>query len=95
MPIILIIVASLMLVVGFRGTGSHLGTLLKGDFTGKGNFGLWVLAFVIIGSVGYIPQAKKLSDTFLLIVMVGIVFANDRGTTGGFFTKFQQAVQTA
>jgi hypothetical protein len=95
MPIILAIIAIGCLLVGFQGTAGQLGTLLKGDFTGKNNFGLWVLAFIVIGSVGYIPGLKKLSDMFLLIVVIGIVFANDKGTSGGFFSKIQSAIKNA
>jgi hypothetical protein len=95
MPIVFIILAIGCILVGFQGTAGQLGALLKSDFTGKDNFGLWILAFVVVGSVGYIPQLKKLSDMFILIVIVGIIFANDKGSgsSGGFFAKIQSAIQ--
>jgi hypothetical protein len=95
MAIVLIIVAVLLIIVGVRGTGAQLLTLMKGDFTGKNNFGLWILALLIVGAVGYVPSLKRLSDMFIVLVIVGIIFANDKGTSGGFFTKFQSAIQNA
>ena len=90
MGFVLILMAVALIVTGIRGTYSQLFTMLGEDFTGKNNFGIWLFAFFVIGALGYIPAFKKLSDAFLLLVIIVIIISNDKNGQG-FFTGLQQA----
>ena len=91
MPFIFLFVGIVLIITGLRGTIGQLGALLKNDFTGKNNFGIWVFAFLVIGAVGYVPSLKKLSDSFLLLVIIVIFIVNDKNGHG-FFTNLSQTI---
>lgn len=76
-----------MVVSAVRNTNQDLVTLLKGDFTGKGNFIYWFLSILIIGAVGYIPELKPVSRAFLVLVVI-VLFINNRGV----FKQFTTAI---
>lgn len=63
--------------------------LLKADFTGQPNFVEWMLAIVLIGSVGYIPKMQPLARGFLVLVIIGMLLSNQ-----GFFEQLQKAFQS-
>lgn len=67
-------------------------TLLKGDLSGSHNFFYWILAILLIGSLGYIKNFEGLSRAFLVLVLVVLVLADDKQTNAGFFKKFQQSI---
>lgn len=94
MPFALLILGAVLLVAAVRGTQDDLFTLVKGDFTGNGNFLYWVVVLLIIGAVGYIPKLKPLSDAFLvlMVVVIFIKAGNPQSGTGGFFSKFTSAI---
>lgn len=105
MPFILLAIGAVFLVAGIRGTHADyqvdgvsypgLFTLIKGDFSGQANFLYWFAAIFLIGCVGYIQPLKKVSDSFIVLVIVSMFVAkSNNGVTGGFFTKFIQALQT-
>lgn len=56
--------------------------LLKADFTGQPNFVEWMLALVLIGSVGYIPKMQPIARGFLVLVIIGMLLSNK-----GFFVQ--------
>jgi hypothetical protein len=87
MPFALIFVGVLFLVVGYRGTERDLITLLKGDFTGPGNFIWWIVSIMVIGALGYVPKLKSLSDGFLVLVLLVLFISNP-----GFFSQFTRQV---
>lgn len=87
MPFILILLAVLFIAAGLRGTQGELFSLLKGDFTGDGNFIAWCVAVFLVGAIGYIPQFKPFSNAFLVLIVVSFIVRN-----GGFFQKFQDQV---
>lgn len=93
MPFALLIVGLVLIVAGVRntvednGTQKGLITLVKGDFTGNNNFTYWLVSILIVGSIGYISDLRKLSRAFLTLIIIGLLFSNK-----GFFTKFQQQV---
>lgn len=90
MPFILIVLGIMLLVVGFRGTQDDFLTLLKGDFTGSGNFIFWIVSIVVIGMIGYVPKLKGLSDAFLTLVILVLFLSH-----GGFFAQFNTAIRSA
>lgn len=88
MPYALLFVGILFLVVGFRGTQEEFLNLLKGDFTGEGNFLYWIVSLMVVGAIGFIPKLKPISDGFLVLILV-VLFLK-RGP--GFFSQFQSQV---
>lgn len=70
MPLALAIMGVLLLVVGVKGTYGDLAKLLKEDFTGSGNFFVWLLAVGVVGSIGYVPALQQFSRIFLGLVLV-------------------------
>lgn len=88
MPFALIIIGLTLLVSGVRGTNGDLFTLVKGEFSGNGNFAHWIVAILIIGSLGYIDGLQKLSRAFLVLVIVALFVKNGQG----FFDKFNKQV---
>lgn len=93
MPFAFIIAGIVLLTAGVRGQSNKLVTLIKGDLTGSNNFFYWILSILLIGSLGYIEDFKALSRAFLVLVLLVLVLANDKGTNGGFVVKFQEAVK--
>jgi len=95
MAIVLLILGAVMLTASVRNTVSTNGSqeglvdLVKGDFSGQNNFIYWVVSILIIGAIGYIPNAKQLSNAFLVLVIVALLLSK-----GGFFAQFQSALQT-
>jgi hypothetical protein len=89
MPIALAIAALLLIIVSVQGTEKEFGALLGSEFQGPNNFMFWLAALIMIGTIGYIPALKKLSDSLLLLVMIVIFLAN-----GGFWSKLTAALNT-
>jgi hypothetical protein len=85
MPFAFLIVGLVLVISAVRGTSSQLLTLLKGDFTGSNNFTAWMLAILLVGSLGYIKQIQPLSRAFLVLLVIVLLLSN-----GGFFAKFEQ-----
>lgn len=96
MPFALLIIGVVLLVSAVRNTQDDLFNLVKGDFTGQGNFVFWVASLLIIGAVGYIPKLKPVSDGFLILVLVVLFLkrGNPQGIGGGFFEKFTGALKS-
>ncbi len=88
MPFVLLVVGLVLIVAGFRGELSNLWTLLRGDFTGPGNFLYWFISILIIGSVGYIDRLRPLANGFLALVMIVLFLSNK-----GFFSQFTSALK--
>jgi hypothetical protein len=88
MPFVLIIIGAVLFVSAIQGTTGQLGTLVKGDITGQGSFIYWFIAILIIGAIGYIPSLKKLSDAFLVLLLLVLFIANK-----GVFAQFNSAIK--
>lgn len=88
MPFALIIVGLTLLVSGVKGTNGQLFTLVKGEFSGDGNFAHWIVAILLIGSLGYIQGLQKLSRAFLALVIVALFVRKGNGL----FDKFNAQV---
>jgi hypothetical protein len=89
MPYLFILSGSILIIAAVRNTNDQLLSLLKSDFTGKGNFIYWLLSILLIGAIGYIPDLKPVSRAFLLLVIVVLFLKN-----GGVFTQFVNAIGT-
>jgi hypothetical protein len=76
MAFFLLVIAAVIMVAAYRGTQPDLFAVLKDDFTGSGNFVYWALAVIIVVAVGSIPQLKRVSDAFLVLIVIVIVVRN-------------------
>jgi hypothetical protein len=91
MPFVFIIVGTVFIVSGALGTSSQFLKLLKGDLPG---FIYWMLAIGVIGALGYVNDFRGFSRALLALVLIVLLITEDKGTSGGFFTEFQQAIST-
>lgn len=89
MPLALVLIGLLFLIAAVRDQLSTLLGLIKGDFTGTGNFVYFVAAIVVIGAIGYSDKLKPLSDAFLFLVILVLILHNK-----GVFANLQSALQT-
>lgn len=87
MPFAIVIIGLLLVITAARDTHREFGTLLASEFTGKDNFFYWVVAILIIGSIGYYKPAKSVANGFLVLIAV-VMFVSNRG----FFAKLQEAL---
>lgn len=94
MPFAFLIVGVVLVISGVRGTSQDLLTLVKGDFIGKGSYLYWLIAILLIGSIGYIPSFKGFSKAFMTLILVVLVLkeGNPNGSGGGFFKQFQNSL---
>lgn len=95
MAYILLLIGLLAAISGIRGTQNELGKQVVSDFTGEGNFVYWVVAIFAVGAVGYIKGLEKLSDAFLVLLILVLVLAagNPGRSGGGFFEKFMEGIK--
>lgn len=94
MPFVFIVVGIVMIISGVRGKSQDLTTLVKGDLTGKNNFIYWIISIMVIGGLGYIKDLQTFSRALLALVIVVLILAEEKNGNGGFFTQFQNAVNT-
>lgn len=96
MPFAFIIVGIVLTITGVRGTSQQLLKLVKGDLTGTNSYLYWIVAILVIGSVGYVPTLKPLSRAFLILVLVVLVLREGKTSAsgGGFFQEFTAALKT-
>lgn len=80
---IILIIASVSnrLVAG----NPSLMSLVKDDFTGDAPFWKWILAILLIGSIGYIPNLRPISRGFMALVILVFALNNQ-----GFFVELQK-----
>jgi multisubunit Na+/H+ antiporter MnhG subunit len=85
MPFALIVIGAALFMSGIMDTYKQLGAQVRKDATG---YGLWSLAIIMIGSIGYFEPLKPFSRAFLTLIIIGILIANPK-----FFTEVQNAVK--
>lgn len=88
MPFALLVIGITLVVAGVRDTADDLFTLLQSDFSGNNSYIQWVIAIVIIGSLGYIDQLKTFSRAFLFLIIVSLFLKNGQG----FFDRFNRDI---
>ncbi len=79
MGLFVLVLGILLIATGVNGTISKAGDLLKGEFTGPGNFFTWMAAIIMVGMIGYVPKLRALSIAFLILVFVGILLTSGSG----------------
>jgi hypothetical protein len=96
-PFALLIIGLFLLASAIQGTQNFALKLIVGDFTGPNNFFYWVVALLIIGSIGYIDRLKPVSDGLLALVILVLILATgnpQKMASGGFFRQFTAALQS-
>lgn len=88
MPLFLLIVGIVFVTASVRGTHKLFFDTVKSDFTGPGNFFYWGMALWAIIAVGYFKPLRPLSNVFLTLVIVMMIFANR-----GFFDRFMEIMR--
>lgn len=79
MPLALLAAGLILLVSAMRGTTGDLFSLLKSDFTGPGNFLIWIMVLAAVGSVGYIKDLRPISNAFLVLILIVFILAANKG----------------
>lgn len=94
MPFILILIGILMLVAGIRNKSGQLIATVGDEFSGPGNFFYWIVALLLIGSLGYIDKVRPVSDALLALIIVALLLGAGKPTQtgGGVFTQLQAAL---
>lgn len=90
MPFALAIIGIVILISAIRGTSGALFSTLKSDFTGSGNFLYWVIAILVVGSIGYVKKLQPISSAFLALLLIVLFISNK-----GFFAQFQSGISGA
>lgn len=96
MAFALLIIGIFLLASAIQGTQDAALNLVVGDFKGPSNFFYWIVALLIVGSVGYVKRLKPVSDLFLALIILVLVLkrGNPSGAGGGFFAQFTAALQS-
>jgi len=92
MPFMLVILGIILADLAWLGADNivQAGSLLKSEvFTGNDPFYKWLGALILLGLLGYIPQARGLSTALLILVMLAIILSNKNFAS---FTKLIQKV---
>jgi hypothetical protein len=85
-------VGGLFLITAWRGKHKDLWALLKSDFTGEGNFFVWVLAIIMLAALGSFRPIRPVTDAFLGLVILVIVIAPYRNGRD-LFAEFRQQIK--
>lgn len=94
MPFALLVIGIMLVTVAVRNTQDTFIKLVKGDFSGQGNFFYWVIALVVIGAIGSVEKLKPLADALLLVILAALILTsgNPARPAGGFFKQFMSAL---
>jgi hypothetical protein len=84
MPLFFLGTGAVLVFVGLNGNAGQLYSLIASDFQGKNSFVYWLVAILVLGSLGYIRGLENLSKLFLILVVIVLFLDN-----GGFFQQFQ------
>lgn len=91
MPIVIVVIAVILIAVGVNNQIGNFISLVKGDFVTGSNgappFGVWALAIVLIGALGYYKPLKPFSNAMLVLIFLSIILANK-----GLFDNLQSAI---
>lgn len=94
MPLALIAVGLILLISAMRGTTGQLFDLLKNDFTGPGNFLIWILVLAAVGSVGYVKDLRPIANAFLVLILLVFILAANKGGRDFFSSLVSQVTDT-
>lgn len=84
-----VLVGLVLIISGARDTYAALGSQLRNDLTGPGNFTFWIAAIAAVGALGYIPALKSFSHWFLALVLLALLLTKSHAN---FFSQFSAAL---
>lgn len=89
MPWAFIVCGALMCILAVKSDDSlhQFAATVSNDVSGNSGFIKWIIAIVIIGAVGYLPDMEGLSTAFLVLLVISFVLSNS-----GVFRKAQEAL---
>lgn len=89
MPWAFVVCGALMCILAVKQDNSlhNFATTISGDVSGNAGFVKWIVAIVVIGAVGYLPDMEGLSTAFLILLVIAFVLSNN-----GVFKKAQEAL---
>ncbi len=70
MPLIILIVALILIVSGFRGTSTDLFGLIKDD---SKQFIVYLFLIGTVGAVGYFTALRPIANAFLTLMILALV----------------------
>lgn len=89
MPVLFGIAGIMLIIAGVRDRivngDPSLMSLLKDDFSGNVPFWKWILAILFVGAIGYIPNLRPISRSFLVLIILVFILSNE-----GLFTKIEE-----
>lgn len=92
MPILFGFAGIILVIAGVRNRvvdgNPSLASLLKDDFSGTVPFWKWLLAILLIGAIGYIPNLAPISRGFMALVIIVFLLSNK-----GVFARLQTALK--
>lgn len=94
MPLALIIIGVVLFITAIRGTTDRLGVQIRKDFTGPGNFLIWILALGSVGAVGYVKELRPISNAFLVLLLIVFILAANKGGKDFFSSLVTQITGT-
>jgi len=89
MPLLFLGIGTVLILTGLKGDPAKLWSLIQGDFTGTNNFIYWLIAILVLGSLGYVESLKGLSRLFVILLMIVLLLDNK-----GFFTQLQAFINS-
>lgn len=89
MPFALLLIGLVLVVTGAKGTMRELGSEIREDFIGPGNFTWWIASIGVVGTLGYVQELRTFSRVFMALIVISMVLSNR-----GFFNKFTEALNT-
>jgi len=97
MPVFLLIIGVLMMVLAVRGNTTYAINLVKADVLGTNGFVMWILAVIVLVSLGHIKSIRPVTDAFLgLVILVIIVYSykNNNSIFSDFVSQVKEGVST-
>lgn len=88
MPYALVTIGLILFITGARDTFAPLGAQLQSDFTGNRNFVFWIAAIGSVGALGYIRSLQTFSTTFMALIIITLLLAEQKNGSTGFFGQF-------
>lgn len=90
MPLLFIGSGIILIITGLKGDPAELFALMANDFTGENNFTYWLIAMLVLGSLGYVSQLRQLSRLFVGLVVIVLLLDNK-----GFFAQLQAFIDSS
>lgn len=90
MPIFFLVIAVLLIAAGINNKTKELGGLIGEAMRpsdGSPSFMAWILALLLVGSLGYVAQFKPVANALIALILVVLLLSNK-----GFFEKFTTAL---